>query len=138
MNKPLVFVFGALAGAVGALMLSPNSGERNRAIVADKVDYYTSQGEQVFQQTADTVRSKVRGVTESGNSDAADIREKINEARDRIAEQITRNSSNPQDVAADVSDVADNAADAVSDAADKAADAAEDAAKAAAEAVKSK
>lgn len=137
MNKPLVFTFGALLGAVGALMLSPNSGERNRAIVADKVDYYTSQGEQVFQQTADTVRSKVRGVTESGNSDAADIREKINEARDRIAEQITRNSSNPQDVAADVSDVADNAANAVSEAADKAADAAEDAAKSAADAVKS-
>lgn len=138
MNKPLVFIFGAACGAIGALMLSPNSGERNRAIVADKVDYYTSQGEQVFQQTADTVRSKVRGVTDSGSSDAADIREKINEARDRIAEQITRNSSNPQDVAADVSDVAENAADAVSEAADKAADTAEDAAKAAAEAVKSK
>lgn len=129
MNKPLVFTFGALAGAVGALLLSPNSGERNRAIVADKVDYYTQQGEQVFQQTADTVRNKVRGVTDSGNSDAADIREKINEARDRIAAQITRNSSSPQDVAADVSDVADAAADAVSDAAENAANAATEAVK---------
>lgn len=138
MNKPLVFTLGAAIGAIGALMLSPNSGERNREIVADKVDYYTSQGEQVFQQTADTVRSKVRGVTDAGSSDADNIREKINEARDRIAEQITRNSSAPQDVAADVSDVAENAADEVSAAAGKAADAAEDAASAAAEAVKSK
>ena len=82
MNKPLVFTFGAAVGAVAALLLSPNSGERNREIVADKVDYYTSHGEQVLQQTADTVRSKVRGVADTaGNADADDIREKINEAR---------------------------------------------------------
>lgn len=95
--------------------------------------------EQVFQQTADTVRNKVRGVADvATNADADDIREKINEARDRIAEQITRNSSVPQDVAADVSDVAADAAESVSEAADTAADAAEGAAKAAADAVKSK
>lgn len=100
MNKPLVFTLGAAVGAVAALLLSPNSGERNREIVADKVDYYTAHGEQVFQQTADTVRNKVRGVADvATNADADDIREKINEARDRIAEQITRNSSVPQDVA---------------------------------------
>lgn len=139
MNKPLVFTLGAAVGAVAALLLSPNSGERNREIVADKVDYYTAHGEQVFQQTADTVRNKIRGVADvATNADADDIREKINEARDRIAEQITRNSSVPQDVAADVSDVAADAAESVSEAADTAADAAEGAAKAAADAVKSK
>ena len=139
MNKPLVFTLGAAVGAVAALLLSPNSGERNREIVADKVDYYTAHGEQVFQQTADTVRNKVRGVADvATNADADDIREKINEARDRIAEQIARNSSVPQDVAADVSDVAADAAESVSEAADTAADAAEGAAKAAADAVKSK
>lgn len=139
MNKPLVFTLGAAVGAVAALLLSPNSGERNREIVADKVDYYTAHGEQVFQQTADAVRNKVRGVADvATNADADDIREKINEARDRIAEQITRNSSVPQDVAADVSDVAADAAESVSEAADTAADAAEGAAKAAADAVKSK
>lgn len=139
MNKPLVFTLGAAVGVVAALLLSPNSGERNREIVADKVDYYTAHGEQVFQQTADTVRNKVRGVADvATNADADDIREKINEARDRIAEQITRNSSVPQDVAADVSDVAADAAESVSEAADTAADAAEGAAKAAADAVKSK
>lgn len=139
MNKPLVFTLGAAVGAVAALLLSPNSGERNREIVADKVDYYTAHGEQVFQQTADTVRNKVRGVADvATNADADDIREKINEARDRIAEQITRNSSVPQDVAADVSDVAADAAEGVSEAADTVADAAEGAAKAAADAVKSK
>ncbi len=108
MNKPLVFVSGAAAGALAALLLSPNSGERNREIVADKIDYYSAHGEQVFQQTADNVRSKVRSVGEMPNPGADDIREKINEARDRIAEQITRNSA-AQDVAADVSDVVEEA-----------------------------
>ena len=111
MNKPLVFTLGAAIGAAAALLLSPNSGERNREIVADRVDFYTAQGEQVFQQTADTVRSKVRGVTDATDADADDIREKINEARDRIAEQITRNSSSPQNVDADVSDAAADADD---------------------------
>lgn len=110
MNKPFIFVFGAAAGAAAALMLSPNSGERNREIVADKVDYYSAHGEQIFQQAADTVRSKVGGADESVPPEADDIRQKINEARDRIAEQITRNSA-PQDVAADVADVVEEAAE---------------------------
>ena len=109
MNKPLIFIGGAAVGAITALFLSPNSGERNREIVADKIDYYSAHGEQVFQQTADNVRSKVRSVGETPNPAADDIREKINEARDRIAEQITRNSA-AQDVAADVSDVVEEAA----------------------------
>ena len=74
MNKPLVFTFGAAVGAVAALLLSPNSGERNREIVADKVDYYTSHGEQVLQQTADTVRSKVRGVQQLIQSSRSNAR----------------------------------------------------------------
>lgn len=121
MNKPLVFLTGAAIGAVGALMLSPNSGERNREILADKVDYYTAQGEQVFQQTADSVIGKVRGAAEPANVSSDDIREKINEARDRIAEQIARNSA--QDVDAQVADVTEAAKEA---AADVAADAADD------------
>ncbi len=110
MNKPFVFIFGAAAGAVAALMLSPNSGERNREIVADKVDYYSAHGEQIFQQAADSVRGKVGGTSEDASAAAADdIREKINEARDRIAEQITRNNA-AQEVAADVADVAEESA----------------------------
>lgn len=116
MNKPLVFLTGAAIGAVGALMLSPNSGERNREILADKVDYYTAQGEQVFQQTADSVIGKVRGAAEPANVSSDDIREKINEARDRIAEQIARNSA--QDVDAQVADVTEAAKEAAADAAD--------------------
>lgn len=138
MNKPVVFVFGAAVGAIAALLLSPNSGERNREIVADKVDYYTAHGEQVLQQATDAVRNKTRSIQEASNTEAADIRQKINEARDRIAEQITKNSNNPKDVAADVADVAENAAANVAVAANATADAVEDAANKAADAIKTK
>ncbi len=127
MNKPVIFAVGAAAGATAALLLSPNSGERNREIVADKVDYYSAHGEQIIQQAADAVRSKVGGAEDTAAPAADDIRQKINEARDRIAEQITRNSA-PQDVDADVADVAEEVAEAVEEVAEEAAEeAAEDA-----------
>lgn len=105
MSKAVSFIAGAAVGAVAALMLSPNSGEENRRIVAEKATYYSSHGDELFQQAADAVRDKVKGVPEASVATADDIREKINAARDRIAEQVTRNQA-AQQVEADVSDVA--------------------------------
>jgi gas vesicle protein len=113
------FVIGGAIGAVGALMLSPRSGEENRELVAEKVDYYAGHGEQIFHRAADTVRDTADGVVENAQPAADDIREKINEARDRIAEQVTRNRE-AQQVEAEVTD---EAAEAVEEAAEEAADA---------------
>ena len=137
MNKPLVFITGAAMGAVAALLLSPNSGERNREIMADKIDRYSAHGEQALQQAADAVRSKMGVSGAPVDADASDIRAKINEARDRIAEQITRSSSIPQDVAANVSDAIDAADEAAKKASAKAADVATDAADIASDAIES-
>lgn len=108
MSKAVSFIAGAAVGAVAALMMSPNSGEENRRIVTEKAAYYTSHGDELFQQAADAVRDKVKGAPEAGAATADDIREKINAARDRIAEQVTRNQAAQQveQVEADVSDVA--------------------------------
>ena len=105
MTKAVSFIAGAAVGAVAALMLSPNSGEENRRIVTEKATYYSSHGDELFQQAADAVRDKVKGAPEASVATADDIREKINAARDRIAEQVTRNQA-AQQVEADVSDVA--------------------------------
>lgn len=113
MNKGLVFMVGAAAGAVAALLLSPHSGEKNRAILAEKVEHYSESGEQLFQRAAESVRDKVRDTGESVRPTADEIRVKINEARNRIAEQVTRNRG-VQDVEADVADVAENIAEDIS------------------------
>lgn len=91
MGKGTSFVIGAAVGAIAALLLTPNSGERNRELVAEKVDYYSAHGGEVFQNAAGTVRDKVRGAGDGATESADDIKRKINEARDRIAEQVTRN-----------------------------------------------
>lgn len=121
MNKGLVFIFGAAAGAAAGLLLSPNSGEKNRELVAEKAEYYTANSGEAFQRVADTVRTRVRDAGEDVKPAADEVRVKINEARDRIAEQITRNRA-VQDVEADVADVASDIADAAAEAGDDAAE----------------
>lgn len=107
MGRLIPFIVGGAAGAIAALLLSPNNGEQNRELVAEKVDYYSTHGEQIFQQAADSVRGKVRSASEGAQPTTDEIKAKINEARDRIAEQITRAQSMVQDVEADVADVAE-------------------------------
>lgn len=113
MNKGMAFIVGAAAGAVAALLLSPHSGERNREILAEKVEHCSESGEQLFRRAAETMRDRVRDTGQSVRPTADDIREKINEARNRIAEQVTRNRG-VQDVEADVADVAEDIADDIS------------------------
>lgn len=113
MNKGMVFVVGAAAGAVAALLLSPHSGEKNREILAEKVDHFSESGGQLFQRAAETVRDKVHDTGEGVRPAADEIRVKIAEARDRIAEQVTRNRG-VQNVEADVADVAEDIAEDIS------------------------
>ena len=123
------FALGGAIGAVAALMLSPRSGEENRELVAEKVDYYAGHSEQLFQRAADTVRDTADGVAENAAPAADDIRAKINEARDRIAEQVTRNRSEAQPVDAEVDDdVVEDAEEIAEDLADAAEEVEEEAA----------
>lgn len=116
MNKGITFIVGAAAGAVAALLLTPNTGEKNREILADKVDHCVANGDSIFHRAADNVRDRVHDAGQAAKPAADEVRDKINAARDRIAEQVTRNRG-AQDVEADVSDVAEDIADDIADAA---------------------
>lgn len=109
MNKGVTFVLGVAVGAIGALLLSPHSGQRNREILSDSVQHCTESGQEAIHRAAETVRDRAHEVSEQPKPTTDDIRQKINEARDRIAEQVTRNRS-VQNVDSDVSDVAEEAA----------------------------
>ena len=115
MNKGGVFVIGAAIGAAAGLLLSPHSGSKNREILNDTVVHYGESAEQVVIRATENLRER-REAAEGGTGVPAteDIRVKINEARDRIAEQVTRNRK-VEDVEADVSDVAEAAEDIADD-----------------------
>ena len=115
MNKGGVFVIGAAIGAAAGLLLSPHSGSKNREILNDTVAHYGESAEQVVIRATENLRER-RDAVEGGAGVPAteDIRVKINEARDRIAEQVTRNRK-VEDVEADVSDVAEAAEDIADD-----------------------
>ena len=115
MNKGGVFVIGAAIGAAAGLLLSPHSGSKNREILNDTVVHYGESAEQVVIRATENLRER-REAAEGGAGVPAteDIRVKINEARDRIAEQVTRNRK-VEDVEADVSDVAEAAEDIADD-----------------------
>ncbi len=128
MGKGTAFVLGAGIGAVAALMFTPNTGKENRQLVADAANTFAGQsrefvnnaGEQLRSgvetatsrvqefagQAGENLRSGVKNMADQAAPVADDIRIKINEARDRIAEQVTNHRANVKTVAADVSDVA--------------------------------
>lgn len=128
MGKTTAFLLGVSAGAIAALMLTPKNGQENRQLVADAANTFAGQSKEFVSnagenlrsgvktatgrvqdfagQAGENLRSGVKSVADQAAPVADDIRIKINEARDRIAEQVTNRRANVKTVAADVSDVA--------------------------------
>ena len=118
------FIAGAAVGAVAALLLAPRTGKETRALVAGKIDDAVDAAPQPIQDVADNVRNRAAAATDEVAPTTDDIRAKINEARDRIAEQIARSQgAEPVDAdVVDVDDVKEAAEDAVDDIAEKISD----------------
>ena len=119
MNKLSTFVLGAAAGAIAGLLLSPNTGTKNREAFAGAVEHGVANAEEVARRAAESLRDTASDVQAAPKPTTDDIRIKINEARERIVEQVTRNSG-VEDVEASVSDVAGTAEDIAEDLAEDA------------------
>lgn len=147
------FFLGAAAGAAAALLLAPRSGKETRQLLSEKLEDAVEVAPEPIRSAAGQVTDVYDRVSTSASEvapDTDDIKAKIAEARDALAEQITRNHTAATTVEADVEDVEVPAADdltaqvgaafqsaqeTAADAAEVAADAAEEAADAAADAV---
>lgn len=144
MGKFATFVIGGALGAAAALLLSPRSGEENRAMVNRainekyNVDVQATVQEKTgaFVDAAAATSTKVINTVVDNGSDAYkavtsraqqaipaapaaigegsdELREKIDAARERIAQQVAKNAEAVHDAAIDKIPAA---ADAVSDA----------------------
>ena len=133
MGRILTLIVGAAIGAGAALLYSPNTGTRNRELVAEKLGGTFDQVQQLIKDpdAAEKGQEFIQEAAESAKPIVSDkndeLREKIEAARKRIAEQIAKNAEGLQDKVVDAEEAADEILDAVEDFIEEAADAADDA-----------
>lgn len=130
MGKFSTFIIGGIVGAAAGLLLSPRSGEENRAKITaalnDNVNFEMPTGVQEkagqFADTAAVTSQKVINAVVDNGSDAYktivsrvnqtpavqafsdngdELRQKIDAARERIAAQVAQNAEAARDAAVD-------------------------------------
>ncbi|MGN0038748.1 MAG: YtxH domain-containing protein [Coriobacteriales bacterium] len=125
------FILGAAAGAAAALLFAPRSGKETRRLLAEKVEDVADAAPEPIRSVAEPVIDAAASAYGKASAHveqspaADDIKAKIAEARDALAEQITRNHVSATTVEADVTDVPVD--DLIEDAAEEAVEAAESA-----------
>jgi gas vesicle protein len=92
------FLVGGVIGAGIALLFAPRSGEETRALVAEKADEYWGKGQSWYDQGKTRVQESVAGVQPAINRTGDELREKIDNARALIAEQVAKNAATARDV----------------------------------------
>jgi gas vesicle protein len=97
------------------LLLAPRSGEETRALVAEKADEYWGRGQTWYDQGKSRVQEGVAGVQPAINRTSDELREKIDNARVLIAEQVAKNAAAARDV---INDKVPVAAERINQAAD--------------------
>ena len=137
MSKIGPFITGAALGALAALLFAPQTGEKTRALVAEKANAVAGEAKDFGAGFPGSAQEALKAVTEKGQGfvadaqsrvkevagqpaevDSDDLREKIEAARQRIAAQVMENAeqSKAVDIAAEPVEEAAEAAEAAEDA----------------------
>jgi gas vesicle protein len=97
MGKFVSFIIGGAIGAGLGILFAPRSGVETRAQLAEKVDEYWGQGVNFYDQSKVRVQESVAGVQPVINQKSDELREKIDNARTLIAEQVAKNAAAARD-----------------------------------------
>jgi gas vesicle protein len=98
MSRFVSFLLGGAIGAGVALLFAPRSGEETRALVAEKADEYWGKGQVWYDQGKARIQEGVSGVQPAINKTGDELREKIDNARALIAEQVAKNAAAAREV----------------------------------------
>lgn len=93
MGKLGSFIAGGLIGAGLALLFAPRSGEETRAMVADKAEECWGKGYDLYDQGKTRLADAQPAIAKKSD----ELREKIDGARNLIAEQVAKNAANARD-----------------------------------------
>ncbi|MDR0350836.1 MAG: YtxH domain-containing protein [Coriobacteriales bacterium] len=97
MGKFGSFLLGGAIGAGIALLFAPRTGEETRALVAEKADEYWGKGQSLYGQGKTRFQDSVAGVQPAVSKTGDELREKIDNARVLIAEQVAKNAAAARD-----------------------------------------
>lgn len=108
----LRFLLGAATGAAAALLFAPRSGKETRQLLTEKIEDVADRAPEPICTAAEPIidaaedaYSKVNDAATQAKPETDDIKAKIAQARDALAEQITRNHASATPVEADVEDI---------------------------------
>lgn len=108
------FLLGAATGAAAALLFAPRTGKETRQLLTDKIEDVADRAPEPIRTAAEPIvdaaedaYSKVSSKAAQAKPETDDIKAKIAQARDALAEQITRNHATATPVEADVEDIDD-------------------------------
>jgi gas vesicle protein len=114
----LAFLLGGVMGAVLGLLFAPRSGKESRDMIADGAQRYWDQGVELYGTGVEKVTDLYSTGKETAGEKTADLRVKIDAARDRLQDQVA-------ETVPAAKDAVDKAAGATKGGVDKAAGAAQ-------------
>ena len=140
MGRITAFLLGGAIGAAAALAFAPYTGEKTRALVAEKANAFAGEAKDFGAGLPGSAQDAYKAALEKGGSflndaqgkvkdvtgqvpdaDPDELRAKIEAARQRIAAQVMENAEKAKEAAGDVVEDAaktvEDAAEAVEDAA---------------------
>ncbi|MDR1713548.1 MAG: YtxH domain-containing protein, partial [Coriobacteriales bacterium] len=97
MSRLVSFVFGGAVGVALGLLFAPRPGEETRAYVAERVDEYWGRGQTFYTEGKSKVQQGINDLQPAFNQKTDEMREKIDNARAMIAEQVSQNAAAARD-----------------------------------------
>ena len=97
MGRLGAFLLGGVVGAGVALFFAPRTGEETRALIADKADEYWGKGQVWTEKSKVYIQEGVASVQPTISKKGDELRQKIENARTLIAEQVAKNASAARD-----------------------------------------
>jgi len=97
MGKFTSFLIGGAVGGILGLLLAPRSGAETRAIVADRVDDYWGKSQDFYHQSVNRIQDSYSRVQPEVSKRGDELREKIDNARTIIADQVAKNARAARD-----------------------------------------